>query len=402
MKWKYIVLMIAAASLLLSLYEPVLAQMGRGPMDGQQMGRGKAFDMMEQGRGMRAEQGIYGMGFMHSVGNAYGDYVTFTIDNQTGNVLNYGVDGNTLFNISIANFNYRSTGSQGSITWVSNMDGSTIIQLHDNPAAVINILTNKSISVTFTLADGVTATKEDNFIRVKSDSIEGYIAGTGIVTSSVSSTQVKIDASPSSAVVFRAVPVNMTGFDQMHRRFSQEIARNRIGMEIALGRNGTYNAVNYSAAMMLRIQEMTQNRIRLLVNSTDPAGNIIAINLDNSSLAIMARDRLRIHLDGTPLQCVNDPNIVFNETDRPLCWISPIQNMTRAQLMIHIPGYSERIIDIVVEPEETPAATPTENVTMTTVAPAETPKATGFGLIVSLAGLLTWAFLAIRRNKKDR
>ncbi|MCX9089077.1 MAG: hypothetical protein OIN90_16120, partial [Candidatus Methanoperedens sp.] len=83
--------MIAVVSLLLSLYEPVLAQMGRGPMDGQQMGRGKAFDMMEQGRGMRAEQGIYGMGFMHSVGNAYGDYVTFTIDNQTGNVLNYGV-----------------------------------------------------------------------------------------------------------------------------------------------------------------------------------------------------------------------------------------------------------------------------------------------------------------------
>jgi hypothetical protein len=166
----------------------------------------------------------------------------------------------------------------------------------------------------------------------------------------LSSTEVKIDASPSSAVVFRAVPVNMPGFDQMHRRFSQEIARNRIGMEIALGRNGTYKAVNYSAAMRLRVQEMAQNRIRLLVNSTDPAGNIIAINLDNSSLA-MARDRLRIDLDGTHLQCVNDPNIVFNATDRPLCWVSPIQNMTRTQLMIHIPRYSEHIIDIVVEPE---------------------------------------------------
>jgi hypothetical protein len=401
MKWKYIVLIVASVGLLLSLYGPVSAQMGRGPMDGQQLGRGKAFDMMEQGRGMRAEQGMYGMGFMHSVGNAYGDYVTFTIDNQTGNVLNYGIDGNTLFDIGIANFNYRSTISQGSITWVSNMDNSITIQLHDNPAGVINILTNKSTSVTFTLDDGVTATKEDNFVIVKSDSIEGYIAGTGIVSSSVSSTQVKIEASPSSAVVFRAVPVNMPGFDQMNRRFSQEIARNRIGMEIALGRNGTYNAVNYSAAMRLRVQELTQNRIRLLVNSTDPAGNIIAINLDNTSLAIMDRDKLRIHFDGTPVQCVNDPNIVFNATDRPTCWISPIQNMTRAQLMIHIPRYSEHIIDIVVEPEQTPAATPTEYA-MTTVAPVQTPKSAGFGLIVSLTGLLIWAFLAIRRNKKDR
>jgi hypothetical protein len=76
---------------------------------------------------------MYGMGFMHSVGNAYDDHVTFTNDNQTRNVLKYGVGGDTLFNISIANFNYISTRAQGSVTWVSNMDGSTIIQLHNNP-----------------------------------------------------------------------------------------------------------------------------------------------------------------------------------------------------------------------------------------------------------------------------
>jgi hypothetical protein len=398
----YIVWSLLFAFLLFSVAEPALAQMGTGPMDGQQMDRGRAFDMMEQGKGMRAERGMFGMGFMHSAGNTYGDYVTFNIDNKTGNVLNYGVNGETLFDISISNFNYGSSSSQGSITWVSNMDGSTVIQLHDNPAAVINILTNKSISVTFALAEDVTAIKEDNFVIVKSDSFEGYISGTGTVTSSVSSTQAKIDTSSNSMVVFRAVPVNMPGFDQMHRRFSQEIARNRIGMEIALGRNGTYDAVNYSAAMRLRVQEMTQNRIRLMVNSTDPEGNIIAINLDNSSLAIRDRDRLRIHLDGTPLQCVNDPDIVFDTTDSPLCWISPIQNMTRAQLMIHVPQYSEHTIDIIVEPEETPEATQTANVTMTTEVPAETPKTPGFELVVSLAGLLTWIYVVRWRNRNSR
>lgn len=398
---RYIVLTLLFAYLLFCVAEPALAQMGREPMNGQQMNRGKDFDMMEQGKGMRAERGMYGIGFMHSAGNAYGKYVTFAIDNQTGEVLDYGVDGNTLFNISIANFNYMSTSSQGSTTWISNMDGSTVIQLNDNPASVINILTNKSISVNFNLADGVAATKEDDFVKVTSDSIEGYISGTGAITGSVEGTQVRIDAPPDSTVVFRAVPVNMPGFDQMYRRFSQEIARNRIGMEIALGRNGTYNAVNYSEAMRLRVQEMTQNRIRLLVNSTDPAGNIIAINLDNSSLDIRARDRLRIHLDGTPLQCVSDPDIVFNATDRPLCWISPIQNMTRAQLMIHIPQYSEHSIDIVVEPEETPAASPTANITVTPEVPVETPKTPGFELIISLMGLLIWTYVVRWRNKNN-
>lgn len=402
MKWKYAALIIVAVGLLLSLYEPVLAQTARGMMDGQRMGgRGQAFDMIEKGRDMRMGQGMYGLGFIHSTGNAYGEYVTFTVDESTGSVFNYGVAGNPLFNISIANFNYKSTNIFGSITRVSNTDGSTIIQLHDNPAAVINILTNRSISIIFTLADGVNATKEDNLVRVESGDVVGYIIGTDTAVSSVSDSQVKVEASPNSAVVFRASPVNMPMFGRMHLRFSQEVARNRVGMEIALGRNGTYNAINYSAGMQMSIQSMERNHIRLLINATEPAGRIIAINLDNSSLAIGPRERIRIRYDGMPLQCVNDPDMVFNETDRPLCWVSSIQDSVRAQLLIHIPKFSERTIDIVVEPEiaETPASTSTANVTVTTPLPIETPKAPGFELIVSLAGLFTWV-TAKRRSKR--
>lgn len=360
----------------------------------------KASDMMEHGMSIRTEHDMHGMGFIHSNESAYGEYVTFIIDNQTGNVINYGVMGNPLFNISIANFNYKSTSSQDSLTWVSNTDGSTIIQLHDNPAAVINIFTTKSISVTFTLAGGVNATKEDNLIRIESGSVVGYIAGIGTVTSSVSATQVKVDAVPNSAIVFRVAPINMPMFDHMYQRFSQEIAGNRMGMEIALGRNGTYDSINYSIGMQMRVQAMEGNHIRLLVNATEPSGRIIAINLDNTSLVIGARERLGIHYDDQPIDCVNDPNIVFNGTDRPLCWVSPIQEGVRAQLMVYVPHFSEHTIDIIVEPAmiATPAATQTVSPAVTTVMPAATPKAPGFGLMVSLFGLLTWAFLR-RRNK---
>lgn len=386
---RYVVLALTIIFLLFIIAEPVLAQMGGSQMGG----RGKASDMMEKGKSVRAERGMHGLGFMHSAGNAFGEYVTFTIDNQTGNVLDYGIDGIALFNISIADFNYTSTSSQGSITRVSYDDRSTIIQLHDNPAAVINILTNKSISIIFTLAGGVNATNEDNFVRIESDSVVGYITGT--VSSSVSGTEVKVNASPNSAVVFRAAPVNMPMFDHMHRRFSQEIARNRVGLEAAFGSNRTYNSINYSEGLQMNVQEMDEDRIRLRINATGPAGHIIALNLDNSSLVIGDRARLRIHYDGRPLDCVDDSNIVFNETDRPLCWISPVQDRVRAQLIIHVPNYSEHTIDIVVEPEviETPA-----NLTASPTA-GPTPEAPGFGLMISLAGLLTWAYLARRRNK---
>lgn len=392
MKW-YVTLALVSVCLSFIAVEPALAAMDGG---WQQMGgQGKAPDMMEQGKTLRADRGMHGMGFMHSAGNAYGEYVTFTIDSRTGAVLNYGIGGIPLFNISIADFNYGSNRTQGSVTWVSNMDGSTVIKLHDNPAAVTNILTNKRISVTFTLADGVTAEKEDDLVTVRSGDAAGYIVGSNI-TSSVSGTQVKIDTTPNSAVIFRAAPVNMPRFDHLYKRFSQEIATNRMGMEIAFGRNKTYSSINYSARMQLRVQAMEQDRITLQVNATEPAGRVIAIDLDNSSLVIGARERLRIHYDGQPMNCVDDPDMVLNGTDSPLCWISPIQERTRAQLMIYVPNFSEHTIDITVEPEavETPEMTPAN----TTVVPTVTPRTPGFGLLVSLAGLLTWTFLTRRRN----
>ncbi|MCK5660842.1 MAG: hypothetical protein KAH86_05730, partial [Methanosarcinales archaeon] len=215
---RYIVVTLVAACLLIVVAEPVFAYMGSGGggMIGQQMGgRGNAFDMMNQGMGMRGEQGIHGLGFMHSAGNAFGEYVTFSIDSETGNVLDYGVAGIPLFDISIGGFDYESTSEVGSVTRISNTDGSTLIQLHDNPAGVVNIPTAEDISITFTLADGVVASKEDGFIKIESGGLVGYITGTRITAISESDTQVLVGAADDSVVVFRTSPVNMPMLDHM-------------------------------------------------------------------------------------------------------------------------------------------------------------------------------------------
>ncbi len=153
--------------------------------------------------------------------------------------------------------------------------------------------------------------------------------------------------------------------------------------------------------MQLMVQAMEQDRIRLLLNATEPSGRIISINLDNTSLVVGPGETLGIDYDGQPIQCVNDPDIVFNGTDSPLCWVSPVQDGARALLIIYIPHFSEHTIDIVVETEATPAASPTVNATITTAAqPAATTQAPGFGLLLSLAALLTWVLLA-KRHKNN-
>jgi len=93
--------------------------------------------------------------------------------------------------------------------------------------------------------------------------------------------------------------------------------------------------------------------------------------------------------------------MVFDGTDKPLCWISPIQDRVRAQVMIHIPNYSEHTIDILVEPEVTgtPAVPPTVSATDTTVMPTVTEKTPGFGLY-TFSGCIIHSCSLFRLRKK--
>src|SRR3990170_1345593 len=119
---------LTAFLLVVMLALPVFGQMGGGMMGsgvtgGGMMG-GKAGDMMNRGQEMRSSQGIMGMGFMHSGGNNYGNYVTFSVDNNTGAVMDYGISGITVFNsIKIANFNFKDSAIMGALTRITNKDG---------------------------------------------------------------------------------------------------------------------------------------------------------------------------------------------------------------------------------------------------------------------------------------
>ena len=68
---------------------------------------------------------------------------------------NYGISGFTVFNsIKVSSFNVKDITTMGSITRITSKDGSVVIQLHDNPAAVINIRTKATATVIFNLSEG--------------------------------------------------------------------------------------------------------------------------------------------------------------------------------------------------------------------------------------------------------
>ncbi|VVB88201.1 Uncharacterised protein [uncultured archaeon] len=401
---RYIILSLAIAVLIITIIHPVLARMEdlqqtsdqksigdlgnagdqKNKSDGQNSGdresmdrenisyrenrsyreemnyaREKASKMMEEGKSMRQEREMEGMGFLSSEDNSYGEYVNFAIDRQNSSILNYAINGTPLFNIS-CDFNFRSIESEGSQTRIEDTSGETIIRIHDNPSAIINIMTKSNGSassvrhIAFALASGVTAAKEDSLIRIGSGDVVGYVGGANATSISTGGGQVKIEMPANSYAFFRAAPVNLNMSYNLQKKVSQEIEDNGVGMEIAFGRNRTVNAINYSERMNLSIREMEKDRIRLSINSSETAGRIIIMNLDNASLVIGHGERLRINYDSEPLDCGDNPDMIFNGTDRPLCWISSVQD-SKGQIMIYVPHYSQHTIEILVEPETTPA-----------------------------------------------
>ncbi len=412
------ILLILASILLLLASDAVAAQMGRdsdgmgpggmgpggmgpGGMGHRQMGH----NMWEQGKSIRADNNMHGMGFMHSAGNAYGNYVTFNITDD-GDVLYYTIAGDSLFNITFEPFDFQSQTVRGRSSVTTLVGDSTLIQLHDNPAGVINILPGEDITVTFEVASYVNVSHEEEYVQLESENVTGYIIGVGEIDFSVTDDEVTVEAGPNSTVIFRAPPVNVPDYG-MHRGFAQGIAQNRIGLEVALGANETYDVVNYSRNMRLEVQEMTEERIRMQVNSTDPESRVISINLDNTSLEIRERQRLRIHFDEQPLNCMDNPEAVLNGTGtgtgQPLCWVSPVQNRSATCLM-YIPNFSVHTIELTTEEEEmTP--TPGDTTTIPTTAeapPTESPTAQpsipGFEIAGTLAVLVAAALILHRRK----
>ena len=402
MKLKYLIMISVSVLMVVLMINSGLCQMG-GPMR-DDMGRrfGENFsagDMMGSGQTLRQDAGMQGMGFMHSGACLYGQYITFDVDNQTGAITNYGIAGVEIFDsIVVDGFEYDSTQVSGAMTWIADTDGTTFIQVHDNPAAVINVFSSEDYTVNFDLADGTTVSEEENIVKieVEDSDIVVYIISASVDTIDISGDNglISITSPADSSVVVRAVPVNMQGqgLDNVHGMFAREVAGNRVGAEVSLGKGGSMSVVNYAEEMHVELQSMTQDMIQLRVNCTDPAGRIMAFNLDNTSLMLQQSDRLRIHYDGTPMACVDDPELVFNAT-RATCWISQ-QTREQAQVMMYIPEFSEHTIDIVVEPDEATEVPTTSETPVTT-----DTKVPGFAALSAVLSLVLTGYVSKKLKK---
>jgi len=354
----------------------------------------KAREMYDSGSKMREDSGMTGMGFMQREDNNYGNYVTFSVDKTSGDVMNFGIKGTSLFDsVKISGFDFKDSITKGAETKVVSKDGAIVIHIHDNPAAVMKINADKEANLTFNLASGVNATKEENIVKITSRNETAYIVSDKEASINVSGNRVSIDTTKGDTI-FRSSPSNMPQ-DDMEKQFMREMMNNRAGAEVSVGKSDNYSIVNYSDDVNVTIGSIETDHVRMEINSSNHSGKFILMNIDNSSLSWKEGQKINLYLDNKSINEVEKESELYNASESSY-WLNKTGN-NRMQAMMYIKSFSTHLVDIVVAAPVTPAPTTVATAAATPTA-ATTQKTPGFEITLGALGTIAAAYMMRRRG----
>jgi MAST domain-containing protein len=321
-----------------------------------------------------------GMYFMRQGRFAYGNYTTFGFDADAGEISNFAVGGDLIFDsATVSDFAFEEEQVTGAIALYEGADSR--ILLHDNPMGTMQVMSFADKTVVFDLAEDVEAKVDTELsddlegtliVKITKNNFEGYLTvfknylASGADTEplegldvEVSDDRVTVTLVNNSVVMFRASPMEpalmQTGYiygshvAYMHQVLNREIARGRVGAELSL-RAGGDNAsiVNYTS-MGVHVRERDRDRIVLGVNSDLPEGRAVTVNVDNETINLSSPDHLRIRLDGQIIENAENIDELFAGGNRSLCYL--VQENETATIAVYIPEFSEHEIVIDLEPE---------------------------------------------------
>lgn len=337
--------------------------------------------MMRQ-HAMQAMRGMgKGMYFMHQGRFAYGNFTTFSFDSDAGEVSNFAVNGDQIFDsVTVSDFAFEEEKVAGAVAFYEGANSR--IMLHDNPMGTMQVMAFANKTVVFNLSEDVEAEVDTELsdylgdaiiVNITKNNFEGslivfknYLATVNDdeplegLDVEVSGDRVTVTLVNNSVVMFRAAPMDpalmQTGYmygshaAYMNRMLNREIARGIVGAEIALRAAGNNSSVVNYTPMGMQIRERDRDRIVLAVESNLSDGKVITVNVDNETINISNPDRIRLRIDGQVIERAENIDDLFTGGNRPLCYL--VQENETAMMAVYIPEFSEREIIIDLEPED--------------------------------------------------
>ena len=320
-------------------------------------------ERMRQMMGESARLGLFG-GFNQNGSILEGRFLSFMLNESSGTLANYTVattDGDVvLFDaIGLKDFVPENISLMGSL--FVERDSNVSIVVHDNPVALIHMASNRSFeSVNFSLGSGISAVvlpksgndSNDSFALVSGAGVQGILTaknGTlSIESDGLGNFTITANASD---VMLRMKPAFAKGHMALVGAVQDAIIDGRIAGELSLTfRNGSamYDLMQYRTGFEVEVQQANQNHVRLAVSSSEHAGKVTIINLDQGTFDTQTGNDMMVTLDGNGVRQTQNPLEVLSasgslNSDAVYCIESSDNG---SQILVYIPSFSTHVLDL--------------------------------------------------------
>jgi len=300
----------------------------------------------------------------YAEGNVTGRFVRFHIEEKSGELEDYTIGNMTVFDeISYENDTVGRVRVHGAVLTYKGVENIfppeneinlslnfrwRFLCVHDNPAAVLHIITYGSDVIKYKLNNEIHAEMKDNIVYLNSS--ENIFAGRLIVSNGEVSIinennerkiLIKTGKNYTTSVIF----INFAQFlapKHIATEIMQGIEKGRIGANIYISTHGV-DFVNYSHEIRAQVKIMERNRVRVEISSELHQGKVIMIVLNKSAMEFGKYYKLNVTLDGIPVP-KGDYQEVMNSTIQAK--YVAIEENGNLYLLLYIPHFSTHIIDI--------------------------------------------------------
>ncbi|HEX2021517.1 MAG TPA: hypothetical protein VHH36_02310, partial [Candidatus Thermoplasmatota archaeon] len=332
--------------------------LGKGPGDHAERSQRMAHDMDEQDfnnlsanareRGLaRAEAAKHFARWSYADGNASGRFVSFRLDEETGNLTSFTVvtgNGSTTFFAAVTPDAFEGNGSakaHGAVLHLDADEGG--FSAHNNPTAHFAYTeTGAGMNVTFLLAGGANATVNGTQATVVAGNLHGHVLVTGNATLTLSADNRTLVAALTEGdkAVFLGHPADAPGATANLHALKDAIAKGRVGaVTTIVDADGAPLEDRASFGVLARAKSVGKGHANLTVESDEPRGRAVVVNLDSSIVDPADDGKVNVTLDGRPVpRAANVTQVLDAQGTSASVFVNRTAN--GVQVVVYVPGFS--------------------------------------------------------------
>ncbi len=309
--------------------------------------------------------------FNYTNGFAAGKYVSFQIDDKTGEIENYKVNGTSVFqSVTYENETYGNVWTRRAVLFYYGM-GEKInftnptqgkmnfmwrfMHIHDNPAGVFHMVVYGEDTVTYKLASGIDAIKTGNHVITLNGTISGILIFTG--NAKIGSNEISItlgtknytfgnyEFKGGSVIFIRTGAWNIPS--KIKEKVINAIQQGKMGGEMDINEKAN-DFINYTYGLHANLKVREKNNIQIAVSSENSEGKAIMINVDKSTMNYDEHHNIIVKIDGNKIKMTNENDVLAGGNEGKY---AVVDNGNSVTILVYIPHFSSHTLN--VESQET-------------------------------------------------